>query len=115
MTVFIEYPIPPLSSELHAGGEFGHVHGNGLLDVKLTRERAAGIVASGKAEPHHFFGPSAWISFQLRTPVDCGPALVVGRAALPTDKRQNTPAARTEELEHPTSRNDGLFCQSPSP
>jgi hypothetical protein len=55
--------------------EFAHVHGNGLLDVRLTRERSADIVAEGRAEPHHVFGPSAWISFQLRTPEDCEPAL----------------------------------------
>jgi hypothetical protein len=62
---------------LREGREFAHVHGNGLLDVKLTRERAAEIVAAGRAEPHHVFGPSAWISFQLRTPDDCGPALAL--------------------------------------
>jgi hypothetical protein len=62
---------------VRAGREFAHVHGNGLLDVKLTRERAAEIVAAGRAEPHHVFGPSAWISFQLRTLEDCGPALAL--------------------------------------
>jgi hypothetical protein len=64
-------------SFVREGREFAHVHGNGLLDVKLTRERAAEIVAEGRAEPHHVFGPSAWISFQLRTPDDCGPALAL--------------------------------------
>ncbi|MEP6673171.1 MAG: luciferase family protein [Chthoniobacter sp.] len=60
-----------------AGQEFAHVHGNGLLDVKLTRGRAAEIVAAGRAAPHHVFGPSAWISFQIRTVEDCGPALAL--------------------------------------
>jgi len=60
-----------------AGREFAHVHGNGLLDVKLTRERAAEIVAAGRAEPHHVFGPSAWISFQIRTVEDCEAALAL--------------------------------------
>jgi len=59
------------------GREFAHVHGNGLLDVRLTRERAAEIVAAGRAEPHHVFGPSAWISFQIRTMDDCGAALAL--------------------------------------
>jgi len=62
------------------GREFAHVHGNGLLDVKLTRERAAEIVAAGLAEPHHVFGPSAWISFQLRTADDCDAALALFNA-----------------------------------
>jgi len=65
----------------HDGDEFAHVHGNGLLDVKLTRERAAELVAAGRAAPHHVFGPSAWISFQLRTPDDCGTALALLNAA----------------------------------
>jgi hypothetical protein len=63
------------------GREFAHVHGNGLLDVKMTRELAAEIVAAGRARPHHAFGPSAWISFQLRTPEDCEPALALLRMA----------------------------------
>ena len=44
------------------GREFAHVHGNGLLDVKLTRERASQLVDAGSAGPHHVFGRSAWIS-----------------------------------------------------
>ena len=67
---------------IREGHEFAHVHGNGLLDVKLTRERAAEIVAAGRAGPHHVFGPSAWISFQLRAPDDCGPALALLEVAV---------------------------------
>ena len=59
------------------GREFAHVHGNGLLDVKVGRERAAELVAEGRALPHHVFGPSAWISFWIRTPDDCGPAVAL--------------------------------------
>jgi len=63
------------------GREFAHVHGNGLLDILLTRERASELVAAGQAEPHHVFGPSAWISLWLRTPDDCGPALLLMQEA----------------------------------
>ncbi len=63
------------------GREFAHVHGNGLLDILLTRERASEVVSVGGAEPHHVFGPSAWISLRLRTPDDCGPALLLMREA----------------------------------
>jgi len=59
------------------GHEFAHIHGNGLLDVWLTRERASELVACGIAEPHHVFGPSAWISFWLNTPDDCETALAL--------------------------------------
>ena len=63
------------------GCEFAHVHGNGLLDVKLTRERASELIAEGLAEPHHVFGLSVWISFWLRTTDDCGPALLLIKEA----------------------------------
>lgn len=63
------------------GREFAHIHGNGLLDIWLTRERAGEVVAAGHAQPHHIFGPSAWISLWLRTPDDCGPALLLVQEA----------------------------------
>lgn len=58
-----------------AGREFAHLHGNGLLDVHLTRERAQTIVAAGGACPHHVFGPSAWVSFWVRAKSDVPDAL----------------------------------------
>lgn len=57
------------------GREFAHLHGNGLLDVHLTRERAAELVASHRAELHHVFGPSVWISFWLWSAGDLENAL----------------------------------------
>jgi hypothetical protein len=49
-----------------AGGhEFAHLHGNGLLDVHLTRDLAATAVAQGIAKPHHVLGPSAWVSIWI--------------------------------------------------
>jgi len=50
--------------------EFAHLHGNGLLDVHLTRERAVSLVGAGRACPHHVFGPSAWVSFWVRSEAD---------------------------------------------
>jgi len=67
---------------VRAGREFAHVHGDGLLDIHLTRELAAKFVAAGRAEPHHVFGPSAWVSFRLRTPEDCAPALALLSAGM---------------------------------
>jgi hypothetical protein len=57
--------------------EFAHLHGNGLLDVHLTRERAAELIAVQRALPHHVFGPSKWISFWLRSPDDLENALAL--------------------------------------
>ena len=52
------------------GREFAHFHGNGLLDVHLTRETDEQLVGEGRALTHHVFGPSAWVSFWLRTKAD---------------------------------------------
>jgi hypothetical protein len=59
----------------HHGTEFAHLHGNGLLDVHLTRERAATLVATGRAEQHHVLGPSAWISFSIGSQMNVKEAL----------------------------------------
>ena len=66
---------------MREGREFAHMHGNGLLDIWLTRERASELVAAGQAEPHHVFGPSAWISLWLHKPDDCAPALLLMQEA----------------------------------
>jgi len=46
--------------------EFAHLHGCGLIDLRLGIQRSRFCVASGKAEPHHVLGDSAWVSFWLR-------------------------------------------------
>jgi hypothetical protein len=76
------------------GTEFAHLHGNGLLDVQLTRDRADRLVAMGRAEPHHVFGPSAWISFWVRSQKDVEAAFRLieeGRQAVGT--KQQAPSA----------------------
>jgi hypothetical protein len=56
--------------------EFAHMHGNGLIDARLTSEIAGEFIAEGLAEPHHVLGKSTWVSFWLRS-----------RADLPRSKR----------------------------
>lgn len=48
-----------------AGRELGHLHGNGLLDVHVGCASARVLIGERRAEPHHLFGESAWISFWL--------------------------------------------------
>lgn len=47
------------------GREFAHLHGNGLLDIELTRELANQIVQQKRATPHHVLGRSRWVSVWL--------------------------------------------------
>jgi len=55
--------------------ELGHLHGNGLLDLFVGREQRDALVAAGRAEPHHVFAESGWISFRVRSPADISHAL----------------------------------------
>jgi len=61
--------------------EFAHLHGNGLLDVRLTRDCAESLFAAGLALPHHVFGPSAWVSFWVRSETDLPNAEMLLHAA----------------------------------
>jgi hypothetical protein len=53
-----------------AGRELGHLHGNGLLDVRVGCKSARALVHAGQAEPHHVLGESAWISFWVQSTED---------------------------------------------
>lgn len=55
--------------------ELGHLHGNGLFDLFVGREQRDALIADGRAEPHHIFAQSGWISFWVRTPADTPSAL----------------------------------------
>lgn len=55
----------------HAGlGELGHVHGHGLLDLKLGKEKARRWIEAGRVKPHHVLPTSGWVSLQLDSPAD---------------------------------------------
>ncbi len=65
-----------------AGREVGHIHGNGLLDVRLGIARAAEYIAAGRAIPHHVFPSSGWVSFQIESAQDAAPALKILHEAI---------------------------------
>ena len=70
------------------GREFGHLHGNGLLDVHLTPDDARAMVSAGVASVHHVLGPSAWISFRVQGEEDV--AAAVKLLTLGAEKQQTT-------------------------
>lgn len=61
--------------------EFAHLHGCGLLDLRLGVAQARSCVAAGQAEPHHVLGASAWVSFWLRSEGQIPEALALLRLA----------------------------------
>ncbi|HEY3288872.1 MAG TPA: luciferase family protein [Anaerolineae bacterium] len=50
--------------------EFGHIHGNSLIDIPFPTRVARELVAAGRAEPHHILPDSGWVSFYLREEAD---------------------------------------------
>ena len=64
-----------------SGKELGHLHSNGLMDilfsVKLKKENRD----QGRAEDHHVFKKSGWISFYIRDLGDKAYALELLRMA----------------------------------
>jgi hypothetical protein len=51
-------------------GELGHIHGNGLLDVLLSREQKSLLMQEYPVQHHHVFKNSGWISFRVKTAAD---------------------------------------------
>jgi hypothetical protein len=57
------------------GKEWGHVHGNGLLDCVVGAANRDALVEAGSALPHHVFPRSGWISFWVEDERDVGAAV----------------------------------------
>jgi len=59
--------------------EIGHIHGNGLLDMLLSRKIKEQLMADGRIEDHHTFKNTGWISFYIHNKDDAGYALALLR------------------------------------
>jgi Family of unknown function (DUF5519) len=59
----------------HEGRESGHIHGNGLLDCFVGRDRSEALILERRALPHHVFPQSGWISFWIEDERDVSAAL----------------------------------------
>ena len=57
------------------GHEIGHLHGRPMADLPFPVRMRKELVAEGKAEPHHLFPQTGWISYYPRGPEDA-PAVV---------------------------------------
>lgn len=50
--------------------ELGHIHGNGLLDILLSREQKTLLMKEYPIQDHHVFKNSGWISFWIKNSAD---------------------------------------------
>ena len=58
-------------TELRVGRrELGHVHGNRLVDLPFPLLVRNDLVAAGRAEPHHIYPESGWVSVHVAGEAD---------------------------------------------
>lgn len=50
--------------------ELGHIHGNGLLDILLSRAQKSVLIKQYPVQDHHVFKNSGWVSFKIETEKD---------------------------------------------
>jgi len=55
--------------------EIGHVHGDSLVDIPFPKKVRDELVTAGRAEPHHIFPKSGWVSIYLGQPSDVDRAI----------------------------------------
>jgi hypothetical protein len=55
--------------------EFGHIHGDHLLDIPFPKKVRDEIVKVALAEPHHILPETGWVSFYLRKEEDVQKAI----------------------------------------
>ncbi|MBO9596493.1 MAG: DUF5519 family protein [Cohnella sp.] len=61
------------------GKEIGHMHGDRLVDLALPKAMRDECIAAGKAEPHHIFPDSGWVSIDLNAEADFANAIEILR------------------------------------
>jgi hypothetical protein len=60
--------------------EIGHLHGNRLFDLLLSKSERDRWIKEGKASPHHMYPDSGWVSVYLNTEQDIACAIEIARS-----------------------------------
>lgn len=60
--------------------EIGHLHGNHLFDILLSKSERDRWIKEGRASPHHMYPDSGWVSIYLNTEEDIAYAIEIARA-----------------------------------
>ncbi|MBT1690439.1 luciferase domain-containing protein [Dawidia soli] len=59
----------------YGGKELGHIHGHGIVDVLFSRRIKTSLIREERAEDHHSFKRSGWVSYYIRSAADRDGAL----------------------------------------
>jgi hypothetical protein len=71
--------------------EFGHIHGDHLVDIPFPKKVRDEIVNAGLAEPHHILPETGWVSFYLREENDVQNAIALLRRSYEIALKQKQP------------------------
>lgn len=55
--------------------EFGHIHGDHMVDIPFPKGVRNEVVTQGLAQPHHILPDTGWVSFYIREPSDVARAI----------------------------------------
>jgi hypothetical protein len=55
-----------------SGSEIGHIHSNGILDIRFNQKIKEQLVEQGRISNHHVFTNSGWVSFRITGRQDMG-------------------------------------------
>jgi len=67
--------------------EIGHIHSNGIVDISFPKKIRDALIETGRAEQHHIFTRSGWISFYIQKEQDYDAAIALLR--LSYEHKQN--------------------------
>ena len=68
--------------------EFGHMHGDHLVDIPFPRKVRDEVVAAGLAEPHHILPQTGWVSFYVGAEEDVPKAIALLRRSYEIARKQ---------------------------
>lgn len=68
------------------GKELGHIHGNGILDMRFSRIVKSKLIEEKRISHHHVFPDSGWVTFYIREKEDSTYAVALLKKAY--DKRR---------------------------
>jgi len=60
---------------LYKGTEIGHLHGDHLVDLLFPKPLRDHLVATGRAQPHHMYPNSGWVSVYITSGDDVAKAM----------------------------------------
>nr|WP_255563646.1 luciferase family protein [Mucilaginibacter rivuli] len=65
----------------YLGKELGHIHGNGILDMRFSRVEKRKLMEEQMVSDHHVFPDSGWITFYIQEKEDSDYAILLLKMA----------------------------------